>query len=212
MLINEARLGFVHIPRTGGTSVERALAVKYRSATAMVNPQPMKQAIQKQTTVTHGTKELQKKHATYHEMIQFYPDYKYYTLVRPPQARLESIYHFFVWTNLVHTPFEEWIYRMIYGLMYDVPNTVVDEEPYLVDMNFPHHQVDFIGKSEIHKLEEQTIWEALNIQPRHDFNVPRKNPIKWDKDSIKLIEKFYQKDYEVLNYDRFYNIRNTNLS
>ena len=61
-------------------------------------------------------------------------------------------------------------------------------------------------------LPKQTIWEALNIQPRHDFNVPRKNPIKWDKDSIKLIEKFYQKDYEVLNYDRFYNIRNTNLS
>jgi hypothetical protein len=88
--------------------------------------------------------------------------------------------------------------------MYDVPNTVVDNEPYLVDMNFPHLQVDFIGKAEVHKLEEQTIWEALNIQPRHDFSVPNNTyrPIKWSKDSIKLMEKFYQKDYEILNYDR----------
>ena len=93
---------------------------------------------------------------------------------------------------------------MIYGLMYDVPNTVVDVEPYLIDMNFPHFQTDFIGKAEVHKLEEQTIWEALEISPRHEFGVPRKRTIKWESDSIKLMEKFYQKDYEILNYDRNY--------
>jgi|TARA_B110000263_G_C15134548_1_gene430462 hypothetical protein len=201
MIVHEARLGFVHIPRTGGTSIERALREKYRSATGMVNPQPMEQAIQKTTTVTYGTKELQKKHATYHEMIEFYPDYKYYTVVRHPQARLESIYHFFVWTKLVHTPFEEWIYRILYGLMYGEHETIVDNKPYLVDMNHPYLQVDFIGKAEIHKLEEQTIWEALNIKPRHDFSVPRNQPIKWDKHSIKLMKKIYQKDYEMLNYE-----------
>ena len=201
MIVNEARIGFVHIPRTGGTSVERALATKYRSATAMVNEMPMKQAIQKQTTVSMGTKELQKKHATYNELIEFYPDYKYYTLVRHPQARLESVYHFFVWTKLIHTSFEECIYRTLYGLMYNIPNAEIDEEPYLVDLNIPYLQVDYIGKAEVHKLEEQTIWEALNIQPRHDFNVPRTQPIKWDKNSIKLMKKIYQKDYEELNYE-----------
>lgn len=71
-------------------------------------------------------------------------------------------------------------------------------------MNHPYFQTDFIGEAEVHKLEEQTIWEALNIQPRHDFNVPNNTyrPINWSKDSIKLMEKFYQKDYELLNYDR----------
>jgi hypothetical protein len=204
MLVNEAGIGFVHIPRTGGTSVERALAAKYRYAEGVVNPQPMKKAIQIQTTVDHGTRQLQKKHATYHELIEFYPDHKYYTLVRHPQARFESIYRYFVWTGLVHTPFEEWVYRIIYGLMYDVPNIIVDVEPYLIDMNFPHLQVDYIGKAEIHKLEEQTIWEALDISPRHEFSIPKAYKINWEKDSIKLMERFYQKDYEVLNYDRNY--------
>jgi len=202
MIIHEAKIGLVHIPRTGGTSVERALVQKYgKGVKGTVNPQIMEKAIQKHTTVTMGTTELQKKHATYDELIEFYPDYKYYVLVRHPQARLESIYHFFVHTKLVSTSFEKWIYRMLYGLMYGQPEAIVDNKPYLVDIGHPHLQVDYIGKAEVHKLEEQTIWEALNIQPRHIFNVPRNEPIKWDKHSIKLMKKIYQKDYEMLNYE-----------
>lgn len=202
MLIDEAELGFIHIPRTGGTSVEYALQNKYKNDRRQVNHQPQDKAIQVIQTVAHGQKELQKKHATYHELIEFCPNYKYYALVRHPLKRIESVYRFLVHMKLVETEFDKWIYRLIYGYIYGEPNAGLDKEPYLTDVSYgPLRQTEYIGKAEVHKLEEQTIWQALNINPIKVFNLPNTLPILWTKRSIKLIEKYYQADYEILNYD-----------
>ena len=202
MLIDEARLGFIHIPRTGGTSVEYALQNKYKNDRREINHQPQEKAIQIIQTVTHGEKELQRKHATYHELIEFCPDYKYYVVVRHPLKRIESVYRFLVHMKLVNTEFDKWIYRLIYGYIYGEPNAGLDELPYLTDLSYgPRRQVEYIGEAEVHKLEEQTIWQALNIRPIKVFNLPNVLPIVWTKRSIKLIEKYYEIDYQRLNYD-----------
>ena len=202
MLIDEAEIGFVHIPRTGGTSIEAALQYKYKNDVRQINHQPQEKAIQIIQTVTHGEKELQRKHATYHELAEFCPDYKYYALVRHPLKRIESVYRLLVHLKLVHTEFDKWIYRLIYGYKYGEPNAGLDEAPYLMDTSYgPLRQVEYIGKAEVHKLEEQTIWQALNIRPIKVFNLPNVLPIVWNKRSIKLIEKYYAVDYERFNYD-----------
>ena len=202
MLIHEAELGFIHIPRTGGTSIEYALQNKYKNDSCQVNHQPQDKAVQTIQTVTHGKLELQKKHASYHELIEFCPTYKYYVLVRHPLKRIESVYRFLVHMKLVNTEFDKWIYRLIYGYIYGEPNAGLDETPYLTDVSYgPRRQVEYIGEAEVHKLEDQTIWEALKISPIKVFNLPNVLPIIWTKRSIKLVEKYYEVDYEKLNYD-----------
>tara|TARA_Y100000590_G_scaffold225854_1_gene255275 strand:- start:1361 stop:1978 length:618 start_codon:yes stop_codon:yes gene_type:complete len=205
MLIDEAKLGFVHIPRTGGTSVETALIKKYGFVGRSLIAQPQEKAIVKVRNITTGEYEYHKKHARYDELIGFAPNYKYYTLVRHPLNRVESLYRFLTFTKvgnrrLVETPFEEWVPKLIYGGMYGVE--FLDTPPYLIDLSMiTLKQVDFIGKSEVHKLEDQTIWDALKIAPMKVFNLPNYFPIKWNLENVKIVEKYYAEDYELLGYD-----------
>ena len=205
MLIDEAKLGFVHIPRTGGTSVEQALIKKYGFLGKSIIAQPQQEAIVKVRNINSNYWEFHKKHARYDELIGLAPNYEYHTLVRHPLNRVESLYRFLTFTEvegkrLVETAFEDWVPKLIYGGMYNVE--FLDTLPYKIDLTMVTlKQVDFIGKCVVHKLENNTIWDALKIAPMKVYNLPNHFPINWTLENIKLVEKYYAEDYEVLGYD-----------
>ena len=80
MIYHKPKIGFVHVPRTSGTSVEHALNKKYPQATAMFVEMLNidKAAIRIKSVNTRrlegGILEFQKKHATYKELIDYCPD------------------------------------------------------------------------------------------------------------------------------------------
>ena len=62
-------------------------------------------------------------------------------------------------------------------------------------------QSAMIGNAEWHKTEEGTIWEALDIEPRHDYKLSDQ-PIdcNWSSESLQMIRNYYAEDFERFSY------------
>ena len=125
MILDEAQIGFVHIPRTGGTSVEHAL-IKKLGFKGQLNAHWLPDAIWTLRSVhtvnnprdDRGGHEFHKKHATYAEMIKLRPHYKYYATVRHPENRLESLYRIYTFSTengvpWVNTEFNQFVKEFI---------------------------------------------------------------------------------------------------
>ena len=52
---------------------------------------------------------------------------------------------------------------------------------------------------EIHRLEDKTIWKALDIQ-EDKKNVSQSRPYEWTDKNKELIYEYYKKDFEDFNY------------
>jgi len=206
MILDEAQLGFVHIPRTGGTSVEHAL-IKKHGFKGQLNAQWLPDAIWTLRSVhtvnnprdDRGVHEFHKKHATYAEMIKLRPHYKYYATVRHPENRLESLYRIYTFSTengvpWVNTEFNQFVKEFIVHNNYMRPTTIIDNSM------FRYTQVEMIGDAEWHKVEDGTIWEALDIEPRMEYAIPH-TTINWSTESLKLCQEYYKEDYEKFGYE-----------
>ena len=208
MIYHKPKIGFVHVPRTSGTSVEHALMKKYPQATKMFVEMLNidKAAIRiKAVTTRHldgGVLEFQKKHATYKELIDYCPDYKYYATVRHPKTKLESLYRLISYGMTDDVPwyegdFNTWVeYFLSDGLCME-PQAIVDVE------NYELTQSEFIGDAEWHTMESGSIWNALDIdKPLHRYKLSDAfSPIEWNDRSHEMLREYYAEDFHRFKYD-----------
>ncbi len=104
MLFHEPKIAFIHIPRTGGTSVEHSMMKKYPQAVQLFGNEWYDTPVVKIRTIhtknmPNSILEYHQKHATYEKTKIYYPDYKYYATVRHPERRLESLYALLHWSE-----------------------------------------------------------------------------------------------------------------
>jgi len=205
MLFHQNKIGFVHVPRTGGTSVEHALMKKYPQVVQLhANKFYDRPTINVRSVHTlklpGGELEYQKKHATYDELYESAKDYKFYATVRHPLRRLESMYRLLKWSQTDGTPwttleFNEWVYNLVEN------HTMMEEQDILDSSMFHLTQSAMIGNAEWHKTEKGSIWEALDLEPRHDYKLSDKNvDCFWSSESLQLATDYYAEDFERFSY------------
>ncbi len=204
----DINLLFIHIPKTGGTSLEQYL---------------QKKSIQTLYSVFNSSNVLFEKfklktpslqHLTYKEILEykdmlnvdFDEKLKIITIVRNPYDRIISDLFFndLINENSIAPQVYEVIQKYIYQDYYDHDNHNKPHYEFLIDDNN-----SIIPNIAIFKTE--TLTPDLIKYGYDDFNLnfhSNKKNIKKDKyanylnnDSIKLINDFYKKDFELFNYD-----------
>lgn len=153
-----------------------------------------------------------KKHLPYHNWSSWYRYHgynKFITTVRNPYTRWESVYSHLYNLDLTHSSFNNFTEDVL-GLLID------GESRNIMKLMTPHPkgwhgigkfmhkpQWSWIGEDvEVHKLEEHTIWNALNIKRRHEnegtyaFGKP-----VWDKNIRQVFERWFSEDFKRFNYE-----------
>lgn len=195
---------FIHIPKTGGTSVENAL--KRRDIQTMYSKRFNR-------TMPQGPlRRISLQHQTLHNIIKyrrrlpvrFNKRLRIITVVRNPYKRLVSD---LFWYNLINnqtrpeTVFEV-IKRYVRANIYDNHNT--PQHKFLVDGKGRMYRRIIVMKTE--RLTEQ-MKRMFNINLIHNSNVQGGKKVKKDymsflnEDSIKFINNFYKRDFELFGYE-----------
>jgi len=204
----DINLLFIHIPKTGGTSLEQYLQKKTRQTVYSVfnSSNVLFEKFKLKTP------SLQ--HLTYKEILEykdmlnvdFDEKLKIITIVRNPYDRIISDLFFndLINENSTAPQVYEVIQKYIYQDYYDHDNHNKPQYEFLIDDNN-----SIIPNIAIFKTE--TLTPDLIKYGYDDFNLnfhSNKKNIKKDKyanylnnDSIKLINDFYKKDFELFNYD-----------
>ena len=185
---------FVHIPKTGGSTVEEVLkaagaaqALKYHKRLGYSNSTPQ-----------HMPWEVTKRWVP----REFY-DFAF-TVVREPVARMASEYR---WRGKISTEplpaFDDWANRQM---------TLWKEKPYLLD-NHIRPQADFVGPSvRVFKLEDG-LDEPIRIGLKrlglatvevsiHHARKSEVDELVVSPTTLARIKRFYETDYETFGYDR----------
>jgi len=184
---------FVHIPKTGGISVARALFDQRGG---------------------HMTARY------YKQLFGVFTFNKYFSFafVRNPYSRLFSAYNFLMeggyderdkkWAaeNIIHyETFHEFVKKWLDRENIYKKNHFVPQSHYVCNQNF-EIQVDFIGRFEKLNVDFQEICNKLNIDsklPHYNSSSTKKNwRTFYDKQTLKMVEDIYQKDFEAFGYDR----------
>jgi hypothetical protein len=204
----DINLLFIHIPKTGGTSLEQYLQKKTRQTVYSVfnSSNVLFEKFKLKTP------SLQ--HLTYQEILKykdmlnvdFDEKLKIITIVRNPYDRIISDLFFndLINENSTAPQVYEVIQKYINQDYYDHDNHNKPQYEFLIDNNN-----SIIPNIAIFKTE--TLTPDLRKYGYDDFNLnfhSNKKNIKKDKyanylnnDSIKLINDFYKKDFELFNYD-----------
>jgi len=205
MLFHEPKIAFIHIPRTGGTSVEHSMMKKYPQAVQLFGNEWYDTPVVKIRTIhtknmPNSILEYHQKHATYEKTKIYYPDYKYYATVRHPERRLESLYALLHWSETNGIPwvtddFNTWVGKFCNGF-------VMHDQDVLDTRMMCLSQSEFIGESEWHRMEDGTIFDALDIEPKHHYKLDdERYMLYWTDESKELVRETYAEDYERFNYE-----------
>lgn len=194
LLRNGSKLiNFVHIPKTGGSSIEFAL----RQAGA-------KRALHYHKKLNYVACNLQHMHAALYDI--FIPEdfYDYgFCVTRHPFDRLLSEYKWRHGLGDAKKPFDVWVQNVIKAYA---------SKEYVND-NHIRPQSQFVGKSskiEVFRFEDglntvlQSAASALELTGV-DLSTHRRSgetiQVKWSKMTRQLALEFYQSDFEKFNYD-----------
>ena len=196
---NNLNLLFIHIPKTGGTSLEKYLSEKYNI------PLDSKSLY---TTFKNGYKNVSLQHQTYHNLLkkkkEFGIDFnniQMISIVRNPYERIVSDLFYFKLIT-INTPPQE-VFEIL--------------QKYIVSENYDNHNIPqhlfLINKckkinNDIVIFKTETLTDELIKYGFTDFNI-HKNVNKneninyydfLNSNSIKLINNFYKKDFKFFNY------------
>ena len=196
---------FIHIPKTGGTSLEQYLKNKYTQTLYSTD-------VDNHILFEHFKIKSSLQHLTYKKIcefktildVNFNEDLKIITIVRNPYDRIISDLFFLdlIKENTSIDNVYEVIKKYINEGCYDNHNTPQNE--YLIDEN---NQI--ISNITIFKTE--TLTEDVKKYGFADFNlqfhlnklfIDKKKYITYlNKQSIELINQYYKKDFEFFNYE-----------
>jgi len=207
-IIYDKKLIFIHIPKTGGSAITEAMGVNRQDSNSL-SQNNFKDCIFFEDRwwlplhlPSKAIKELYPEaYSTYHK----------FTVIRNPYYRLLSAYfdkvkldcpYTIVFDNLNPDHFAEWVWRIEQG-------EIINEHVRL--------QTDYFefGETEIIRYEYlKKAWK--DFAPYYNFPVtlPRVNESNLERptsdyfseiytDTIKVINKIYEKDFELLNYRPF---------
>ena len=206
---------FIHIPKTGGTSVAVAYNKKYPVGKVRFATQTWSQGFAShylrgwRNTAPHWMY-VANMHATYDQYALQYPDHTYVAQVRHPYNRLRSAWSHLVDISLIDTPFEQWVPRAISSMQEGRWTKCIDDKDALYELHImkPSFDPSIIMKPqwtwvrpgvEIHKLEEKTIWKRLDIE-EIERNISRVHEHKWTDTNRELVYNYYKKDFEDFYY------------
>ena len=194
MILHDDKKIFIHIPKCGGYSVFHAwLASRpkymeqfvgaashtWKRGMSVEGRRPPKKDKDKGTLIINL-------HATYDRYKMLYPNYKYYTQVRNPYDRWKSMWKHLRNAGLVEKEFYPWtLYCIKYLPKGDFLNCIDrpdlwESAPQMeLDMLFYPQWTYIREEVEVHRLEDKTIWKALNLQETHS-NKSRKYYAEFD--------------------------------
>ena len=192
----DANLLFIHIPKTGGTSLEEYLLKKYNQTVHDSD----------KNKIIPIMKRLFLQHYTYDEIyknrqvlgVNFDDNLKIITIVRNPYDRLISDMLYLRFINKNSSP--EQIYNVIknkYLYEKDLYNHNIPQYKFLIDENknvIPNLKI-FKTETLTTELKEYGFTDYDGKDSSTDYSKYLNN------DSIKLINKFYKKDFELFGYD-----------
>jgi chondroitin 4-sulfotransferase 11 len=176
---------FIHINKTGGSSIERALGAGLDHSTALEKYRQL------------GDRAWQKKFT--------------FTIVRNPWDKVVSHYHYRVKTNqsgLGDTPitFREWLFRCYvdrHPNYYDQPRMFMAQQDWLVDEN-GDNLVEFIGKFENLEADFAAICQRLSVAATLGHAKPSSREqyqSYYDDETRTLVAEHFAADLLAFNYE-----------
>jgi len=198
---NKLNLLFIHIPKTGGTSLEKYLSEKYNI------PLDSKSLY---SSSKNGYKNASLQHQTYHNLLkkkkEFGIDFssnnfKMISIVRNPYERIVSDLFFYKLITMNTPPQEVFTIIQKYIVSDNYDNHNIPQHLFLLNNNNKINNNIVVFKTE-------TLTDELIKYGFTDFNI-HKNVNKneninyynfLNNDSIKLINNFYKKDFKLFNY------------
>ena len=197
---NDVNILFIHIPKTGGTSVEYYFSYKF---SIQLNNKSLYNFLDiSNTTITSSLQ-----HITYNQILQYnnifninFDNIKILTIVRNPYTRIVSDLFWYGIIN-IHTSSDE-VFQLI--------------QKYIISTTHDNHNIPqyiFITDDkklipDIHILHTETLNRDMHFLGYTDFDIIINNnpPINYynylNKNSIELINEFYHLDFILFNYDK----------
>lgn len=208
MVIKDKKLVFIHIPKCGGISVKHSINKDYNYGLIYkerTHPFIISNPVSTPRSQYEKNYEIPY-HFTYDEAWTQFPNFRYVTQVRHPLDRWASLYKHFCDSSFIKTwSIETWTENAMenlkdacyYGIfenikLFERAGVFWDMTKMLLPAWMYYRQPEV----EIHKLEENTIWKALNIAPLHKHK-SSKILVDYDREKVKdLIYDYYKKDFE----------------
>lgn len=213
MVIHPKKEVYIHIPKCGGISITRGYKDQYfknkqyklQHRNWEGNPSEYIRHSKRDylNNVTHNNI-----HATYDQLALQFPDYKYYTVIRNPLDRWESLYRYncdncFVidWDIITWT--KKAMDGLWKGSYWSTAQDIAEFEKAHLRLGGSHFVMYKPAwcfyrepEVEVHRLEDQTIWNRLELIPNnHHESITKIAP--YNREAVKeIIYDYYKRDFE----------------